>query len=117
LAALKEGASVVIDNTNPSKATRAEYIEIAREKGVPIRCFWMQTDQETASHLNHVRVRETSGEVRRIPDVGYRMFNKNFQAPTASEGFSEVKQIDFVPDLRDDEKFKKMFLGWTPEGI
>jgi len=115
--AFAEGVSVVVDNTNPSKETRAEYIKIAQEKGIPVRCFWMQTDQDTANHLNYVRVRETGGEVRRIPDVAFRTFNKGFQEPTLGEGFTEVRKIDFVCDLRDDEKFTRQFLGWTPEGI
>ncbi len=89
----------------------------------------MNTDQEIASHLNYVRVvclsmlchslfqRETDGDVRRIPDVAYRTYNKNFEDPSVNEGFKEVKIIDFIPDLRDDEKFKRAFLQWTPEGI
>lgn len=38
-AALKEGLSVVIDNTNPSIATRKLYLDVAKEIGVPVRCF------------------------------------------------------------------------------
>ena len=30
--ALKSGKSVVVDNTNPSKAARAEYIDVAKSK-------------------------------------------------------------------------------------
>lgn len=54
--ALNEGLSVVIDNTNGSAATRAEYIALARAKDVPVRCFYMTTEQEVANHLNYIRV-------------------------------------------------------------
>jgi len=51
----------------------------------------------------------TKGEVRRIPDVGYNMYKKNFKEPTASEGFSEIKQISFSPEFDNDED-KQYFL-------
>jgi len=115
--ALAEGLSVVIDNTNGQPSQRKEFITLAQAREIPIRCFYLQTSQEIASHLNYVRVAETNGEVRRIPDVAYRAFNKGFQAPSKSEGFDEIVEIAFIPDLRDDEKFKSLFTGFTPEGI
>jgi len=58
-------------------------------------------------------VRETKGEVRRIPPVAYNVYKKNFKEPSKSEGFNSIVKIDFVPDLRDDPKFEKMFMKWT----
>jgi len=111
--AFTEGLSVVVDNTNGSLDGRAEYIALAQDKGVPVRCFVFKTSPELCEHLNYVRVRETNGAVRRIPDVAYRTYNKNFEEPTTSEGFSEVRQIEFVPDFRGDEEFKKVWQQWT----
>jgi len=37
--AVEGGKSVVIDNTNPSADVRSEYIAIAKENGIPYRCF------------------------------------------------------------------------------
>jgi len=115
--ALANGLSVAIDNTNSSASKRADYISMAQDASVPVRCIYVTTDQDIASHLNYVRVRETEGAVRRIPDVAYRTYNKNFVEPKTSEGFEEVIKIDFIPDLRGDEKFKRFFLQWSPEGI
>jgi len=111
--ALTEGCSVVIDNTNGPATSRQEFIEIAQEAGIPIRCFFFSTDREVAEHLNYVRVRETKGEVRRIPPVAYNTYYKNFDEPSKSEGFSEVIKIDFVPDFKDDPDFERMFKQWT----
>jgi len=38
--ALDSGKSVVIDNTNPSEEARSLYIEMAKVKNVPCRCFF-----------------------------------------------------------------------------
>jgi len=110
---LTEGLSVVVDNTNPSTDTRAEFIAIAQAKKVPVRCFVMQTTSDLVEHLNYVRVRETNGEVRRIPDVAYRSYNKNFSDPDKTEGFTEVRQVEFIPDFRGDATFETMWKQWT----
>jgi len=112
--AISEGKSVVVDNTNPSVTGRAEFIEMAQENNIPVRCFYFNTDLETAFHLNYVRVKETNGAVRRVPNVGYNMYNKHFDEPTADEGFQEVVTVKFVPDFKNDDH-KKMFLCFTPE--
>ncbi|KAL7677929.1 hypothetical protein ACOME3_004158 [Neoechinorhynchus agilis] len=53
---LKAGKSVVIDNTNPDKASRKVFVDLARECKVPIRAFVMSTPRELCEHLNHVRI-------------------------------------------------------------
>ena len=111
---LDEGLSVIIDNTNGSRKQRSEFIELAAD--IPIRCFYLTTSQEICNHLNYVRVKETHGKVRRIPDVAYRIYNKNFEVPKKSEGFDKVIKIDFQANL-DNKGLKKIFLQFTPEGI
>jgi len=56
---------------------------------------------------------ETKGEVRRIPEVAYRTYNKNYEEPETSEGFSEVRHIEFVPDFRGDAEFETVWKLWT----
>jgi bifunctional polynucleotide phosphatase/kinase len=83
--ALDEGSSVVIDNTNPSPAVRAEYLALAKvpskcllcglaqcrsdlcflsvrvyvphaqKRSLPARCFYFATPKDVAMHLNHFR--------------------------------------------------------------
>lgn len=107
--ALAAGKSVVVDNTNPSKGARAEYIAIARSHRVPVRCFWMQVDEKLAQHLNHFRERITKGASPHVPRIGYAMFKKNWQEPEISEGFTEIKKIFFVANNFPDEEAKKSF--------
>ena len=75
----------------------------------------MKTPLNLAHHLNYVRVTQTDGKVRRIPDVGYNVYKKNFEEPHMSEGFKEIKEINFVP-VFDNKKDEKIFKQWTTAG-
>eukprot|EP00004_Rigifila_ramosa_P016671 TRINITY_DN3977_c0_g1_i2.p1 TRINITY_DN3977_c0_g1~~TRINITY_DN3977_c0_g1_i2.p1 ORF type:complete len:359 (+),score=83.75 TRINITY_DN3977_c0_g1_i2:99-1079(+) len=55
--ALEQKKPVVIDNTNASRDLRNLYITLAKDFGVPARCFHFQTSQDLAEHLNIFRVR------------------------------------------------------------
>jgi bifunctional polynucleotide phosphatase/kinase len=110
--ALAGGKSVVIDNTCPDAGTRSEYIGIAKEFGVPVRCFMFDLPKEVSEHLNFFREGFTKGEVRRVPDVGFNMWTSKHKPPTTAEGFSEVCTVQFVPQFKS-EADKKLFLEWT----
>ncbi|ELR14356.1 DNA 3'phosphatase [Acanthamoeba castellanii str. Neff] len=112
--ALDEGSSVVIDNTNPSPAVRAEYLALAKKRGLPARCFYFATSKDVAKHLNHFRERLTDGERRHVPDMGYNIYAKNFKEPKPSEGFTEVKKINFVPRF-DSKLEERLFLQFTAD--
>jgi len=109
---LKAGKSVVIDNTNPDKDSRAPYISAARAAGIPIRCFWMQSTEMLAKHLNLFRERITNGESAHVPRIGYAMFNKKFTPPTTAEGFDEVKKINFIASFGPDVD-KSLFMQYA----
>ncbi|ESO88114.1 hypothetical protein LOTGIDRAFT_126696 [Lottia gigantea] len=110
--ALKKGKSVVADNTNPSVSARQPYVEMAESKGIPCRCFYMQTPREVSNHLNYMRQTQTYSEVRRIPDVGFNVYKKNFEEPTKAEGFTEIINIDFKP-MFDNKRDEELFKLWT----
>lgn len=75
----------------------------------------MSTPRDLANHLNFFRQNQTKGQVRRIPDVGYNVYNKNFEEPQKSEGFSEILKIDFVPKF-DTTKEETLFKKWATGG-
>lgn len=103
-------SSVVIDNTNPSAQVRAEYIAIAEDAGIPVRCFYFRTPIDLAKHMNQYR--ENVFGVKHVPSVGYNMYKKNFKEPKKEEGFAEIKEIKFVPHFDDSEK-EKLFYHFT----
>lgn len=110
--ALDQGKSIVIDNTNPSADARSDYIELAKSHKIPCRCFVMDTPIELCHHLNYVRVHQTNGDVRRIPDVGYNMYKKNYQEPKTNEGISEITHIEWSPKF-DSDLHEKIFHYYT----
>eukprot|EP01116_Phalansterium_solitarium_P020680 TRINITY_DN6162_c0_g2_i1.p1 TRINITY_DN6162_c0_g2~~TRINITY_DN6162_c0_g2_i1.p1 ORF type:complete len:264 (+),score=82.16 TRINITY_DN6162_c0_g2_i1:296-1087(+) len=101
--ALAAGRCVVVDNTNPTAEVRKLYINAARARGVPARCFVLNTDRELAEHLNLFRERLTNGETPRIPDIGYNVFKSRYEAPSTKEGFTEVKETSMKPAAAEYE--------------
>ena len=110
--ALKDGKSVVVDNTNPTKAGRKEYIDLAVKNKVPCRCIYIDIPTELSHHLNFFRQNQTKGKIRRIPEVAYRTYEKNFEPPDKSEGFTDVQKVGFMPIFQSEED-KRIFLQWT----
>lgn len=53
---LQSKSSVVVDNTNTDKESRARYINIAKQFHIPVRAFWMKTTLEHAKHNNTVSI-------------------------------------------------------------
>eukprot|EP01129_Flabellula_baltica_P013739 TRINITY_DN6441_c0_g1_i1.p1 TRINITY_DN6441_c0_g1~~TRINITY_DN6441_c0_g1_i1.p1 ORF type:complete len:454 (-),score=107.27 TRINITY_DN6441_c0_g1_i1:22-1383(-) len=113
LESLEEGKSIVVDNTNPTIENRAVYIEMAKKFDCPIRCFYFDTPREIAEHLNVMRNLMSGGEIKRVPPIGYNIYNKNFVMPTVEEGFEEVKVIPFSPDFSGDEDLEAHFKHFT----
>ncbi|BFZ16485.1 hypothetical protein BsWGS_19524 [Bradybaena similaris] len=109
---IKSGKSIVADNTNSSVIARANFVKLAEDYGIPCRCIWMQTPIELAHHLNMFRQRQTKDEVRRVPDVGYNIFKKDFAEPTIKEGFTEIIKVNFTPRF-DDKTDEELFQHWT----
>ncbi|KAI9187815.1 DNA kinase/phosphatase Pnk1 [Blastocladiella emersonii ATCC 22665] len=98
-AMVKEGGPVVIDNTNAAVDTRAEYIRIAQEEGIPIRSAHFLTPIDLALHLNHLRALTSEREA--VPYVAFNTFKSRFVVPTVDEGFAEVIKVPFVPRFED----------------
>jgi predicted kinase len=82
---LAAGASVVVDNTNPSPAERAPLLELAAEAGVPARAVVIDTAMETCRQRNDVR----TGRAR-VPEVGLFSTAARLVLPSTAEGFAQV---------------------------
>ncbi|KAI8091750.1 polynucleotide kinase 3 phosphatase-domain-containing protein [Thamnidium elegans] len=94
--ALSEGKSVVVDNTNPEASTRNLYIKLAKDANVPVRCFYFGDNEDLAQHNNYYRALYKSAEKRDVLSIiAYRTFKSKLQEPTAHEGYTEVKRIQF----------------------
>jgi predicted kinase len=85
---LAEGASVVVDNTNPAPADRAALIEGGRAAGVPVRAVWIDTPANTSWARNERR----EGRAR-VPEIGLRATAARFVPPSTAEGFDRVDVV------------------------
>jgi predicted kinase len=91
---LARGRSVVVDNTNPSRAVRAAIVGLARQYGASAIAYYFET--AAADALRRNRLREGRD---RIPDVAIFTVRKRLEPPDASEGFDRI----YLVRLHDGE--------------
>ncbi len=96
-AALTAGISVVVDNTSPAVADRAEIISIARELGARVIGYHFTASTREAVGRN--RRREGAA---RVPDVAIFTKAKRMVTPTRDEGFHELYRVA----IRGDGSFE-----------
>jgi len=82
---IKYRKSFVVDNTNPTIADRARYIQRAKLAGYKILGYYFET--QIASALKRNEAREGK---KRIPPVGIRSMRNKLQMPGVGEGFDEL---------------------------
>ena len=114
-ASLESHKSCVIDNTNPRAETRAEYIKLAKEYNVPVRCFVFKIPKDMAFHLDTLRKvnkhhKHLSGRVGSMP---IHKFYKDFEEPQETEGISEVKEVELVGGPFDNPEDEKLFYSFV----
>lgn len=97
----KEHKNIVIDNTSPSKESRAKYIPFLQENDYHIICVWFHIPEQVSHFLNQYRIEKTSG-AKSIPMVVYHTYNKKFQQPTLDEGFEKIVEFTKICGVDDD---------------
>ena len=102
--ALKNGNSVIIDNTNVTIMERQPYIELAKKYNIQCRCLVFTTPKEICIHNNYYRNFITNNAVSVIPQIVYNMMNKKYEEPKLLEGFYEINKIDFNPRFKNDDE-------------
>jgi predicted kinase len=93
--ALERGQSVVVDNTNICRATRAPLIEIAHSHAAVVIGYFFQSDLAACLERNG----EREGKAR-VPDVAIYSMAARLELPTREEGFD---QLFFIRLLGDGE--------------
>lgn len=98
-----------MDNTNRDKATRKLYLELAKELGVPIRVFYFSCPLELARHNNRYRAwyAPEGEDVRELlPDTAFFSYQDKFEKPSLTEGFDELRTVNFVWEGTEEQKSK-----------
>jgi predicted kinase len=92
--ALREGRSVVVDNTSPTPAVRAPFIDLGRSLGARVIAFYFEANVRDAVARNRAR----EGKAR-VPDVAIYTTAKKLVPPKFEEGFDEVRVIAPLPAI------------------
>ena len=81
----------VVDNTNPTVAERARYLEPARAAGFKLIAYLVEVDHAVAAGRNATRSRT-------VHPAGLRDVAKRLVRPTPEEGFEELFHATSAPD-------------------
>jgi len=92
---LESSQRFVVDNTNPTQAERAIYIQAARGKKFKVIGYYFDSEAEEALSRNALR----SGK-ERVPDVAIKITLAKLERPSLDEGFDELYQV-----VIEQEKF------------
>jgi len=107
--AIRKGNNVIIDNTNPSNATRNKYYEIATDYDVLILYF--DYPKELSFHMNNYRVQKNTYDCHindknieskdRLPDMIYHIYNKKLEIPTLNDSLygNNINVIRIIPEM------------------
>jgi aryl-alcohol dehydrogenase-like predicted oxidoreductase/predicted kinase len=113
-AALAAGTTrVVLDNTYPTRASRAEVVAVARRHGVVARCVVAATTLAQAQANAVARMLDLHGRLLDpaelaatatiAPSAQFR-FRRAYEPPRLDEGFLAIDEVAFVPrPLHDGE--------------
>ncbi|MER7516731.1 ATP-binding protein [Streptomyces sp. NPDC126499] len=88
--ALEAGASVAVDNTNPSPEEWRPLVELAHAHGATVTAYWFPPD--VAGSLRRNAAREGR---ERVPDVGVLATARRLRMPSTSDGFDAVREVRF----------------------
>ncbi len=109
------GASVLLDNTYLTRASRSHVIDAAHRHGARARCIWLDTPSAQAQINLIERLLDAHGSLAG-PDELKALAKSNegilaptsqlrtvreLEPPTLDEGWSEIERVPFVRDPRD----------------
>ena len=104
---LEAGNSIVVDNLNHDKKTRTQYIKLAQEYNYTVRCIIIDVSMDLSRH--NATYRYYKGITENIPEIVYRMYRKNYKAPTVEEGIKEIMKIKPKINVVDND-YNKLYM-------
>lgn len=99
-ASLAQGRSVAVDDTNPTRALRAEFIALARRHGARVVGYWFPPDPRACLARNVQR----SGRAR-VPPVALFATLKKLEPPLPEEGFDALVTVRAEAEALNEEPF------------
>lgn len=114
----------VLDNTHPTVAHRAVVLGVAKELGLPVKCFWMDTTLGEAQFLAAIRQVRKTGQLlypheykeqkdpNLFPPAAQFAYFKRFEEPSEDEGLVEVMKVPFKLELPPEYCHKALLLDY-----
>ncbi len=87
-ACVETGLRFVVDNTNPTRAERRVYIEVAREAGFRVVGYYFRSRVQDCLRRNEGRP-----EGQRVPAEGILGTAGRMKLPSPDEGFDELNYV------------------------
>lgn len=106
---IRDNHSVVIDNTNLTKAHRKEFTDIAKKYKIKYRYIHFNTSFEQSMHNNYYRHAITNGDIGIIPKIVYNKMRKHYEIPTKDEGYYKMDTINFIAEIDNDDNYYKQY--------
>nr|WP_295618375.1 AAA family ATPase [Chamaesiphon sp. GL140_3_metabinner_50] len=85
----------VIDNTNPNKADRQRYIELAKQHKFQIVGYYFESRIRDAIERDRLRP-----VTQQIPEKGIAGTAKRLELPNYLEGFDELYYVKLLPEMK-----------------
>jgi predicted kinase len=85
---LRKGQSVVVDDTNASRAARAGFVAAAKAAGYRVMACHFDVPVRTAIGRNNHRA-----DKKPVPVPALLRLAKQFEPPASEEGFDEIRTI------------------------
>ncbi|MGW0468617.1 AAA family ATPase [Streptomyces sp. NPDC003027] len=89
-AALAEGRSVAVDNTNPSPEEWRPLVAAGHAHGATVTAYWFPPDVAGSKRRNAAR-----RDRERVPDVGIHATSTRLRRPSPADGFDAVYEVRF----------------------
>lgn len=90
-AALLEGRSVVVDNTNPTSEDRRALVRLGHEHGARVVGYYFEAAVRECVERNRGRLGKA-----RVPDVAIYATARKLTPPSPPEGFDELLRVRIV---------------------
>ena len=86
---IEEGEDFVVDNTNPTKADRARYIDVAKAAGYRVIGYFFESKLQDCIRRNDLRVGK-----EKLPAKAIAATSNKLEIPSMDEGFDELYFIE-----------------------
>jgi bifunctional polynucleotide phosphatase/kinase len=104
---IKNNKNIIIDNTNPDKKTRKEYIDIAKENNYKVISIIMDCSMKEAYH--NMMYRHIYHDNKVIPKLVYNVYYKKYEEPCLEENIDKIIRLNISNRLLEDDNYKLFF--------